>query len=55
LRRKAGACFKLTLESYLLDMMAVAEASSGYHKAVRLGSGTLFSSIVEGAWMRRRA
>jgi hypothetical protein len=27
--------FELTLESYLRDMMAVAEASSGYHKTVR--------------------
>jgi hypothetical protein len=29
--------FELTLESYLLDMMAVAEALSGYYEVVGMG------------------
>ena len=36
-------------------MMAVAEASSGYYEAVRVGVESFFSSIVEVAWVRRRA
>jgi hypothetical protein len=47
MKLKGWSLFELTLESYLRDMMAVAEASSGYHEAVEMCGEILFSSIFD--------